>query len=160
MSHPKYTKSKTVELFTSPASAITFKFAFAGLILALATPSYAAWKNEDPVNAYVDSVHQWGAWELDIEPAAGGLTPPSTGALNARDAKVRVRTNSISALAPSAPPSPVVFNTPTPVVPTVVPAAPVTPPPPVTPPRPAPPTNFAPPPAKPPTVVTLPSSLR
>lgn len=160
MKHQNYTVCKSAEPIKKSVTAITLKFSCAILTMALAAPSFAAWKTEDPAVAYVDSVHQWGAWELDIEPAAGGLTPPSTGALNARDAKVRVRTNSISALAPSAPPPPVAYNIPTPVVPTVVPAAPVTPPPPVTPPRPAAPISFAPAPATPPTIVTLPSSLR
>ena len=48
--------------------------------------------------AYVDSIHQWGAWDLDIEPAAGGLQQASTQALNARDSRASVRTNSFSAL--------------------------------------------------------------
>lgn len=81
-------------------------------------------------NAYVDSVHQWGAWEMDIEPAAGGLRQAKTQALAVRDSKLRLRTNSISALAPK---SPVVFSAPTspitpPVVPVTPPGPPVTPP--------------------------------
>jgi len=75
--------------------------------------------------AYVDSVKSWGAWELDIEPAAGGLTPPSTGALNARNSKVTVRTNSFSALAP--PQTPPIPSTPiNPVVPVPVPPPTIT----------------------------------
>ena len=70
--------------------------------------------------AYVDSVHKWGAWELDIEPAAGGLSQPTTQALNARNSKVALRTNSFSALAPTqiqkAPVAPPVAP---PVVPTI-----------------------------------------
>jgi len=81
--------------------------------------------------AYVDSVKKWGAWELDIEPAAGGLTAPSTGALNPRDSRVALRTNSISALAPPAQPAAI---TQSPIMPPVIPAAPPTPPVPVTPP--------------------------
>ena len=86
--------------------------------------------------AYVDSVKSWGAWELDIEPAAGGLTPPSTGPLNTRNSKVTVRTNSFSALAPT-PTTPVAAAPVQPVVPTP-PVVPVTPPP-VTPPPVTPP---------------------
>lgn len=89
---------------------------------------------EESTISYVDSVHNWGAWGLDIEPAAGGLSQPATQALNARNTKVALRTNSISALAPPASPkSPVVFSPPSaPIVPTVVPVTPPTPP--VTPP--------------------------
>lgn len=66
------------------------------VLMIAAAPSMA-----DEFNiAYVDSVHKWGAWELDIEPAAGGLSQPATQALNARGSKVTPRTNSFSALAP------------------------------------------------------------
>jgi len=103
--------------------------------------------------AYVDSVTKWGPWELDIEPAAGGLTPASTGVLNARGSKVTLRTNSIAALAPPASPkTPVTFTPspmPVPVLPTVTPVIPVAPP------RPVAPTTFAPPGATPPTNVTF-----
>jgi len=80
---------------------------------------------------YVDSVHKWGAWALDIEPAAGGLQASNTLPLYARDAKVSLRTNSIAALMP---PLNTVPNQPT--VPTV-PQIPITPPT-VTPPSPPP----------------------
>ena len=81
---------------------------------------------------------KWGAWELDIEPAAGGLQQSSSQIINARDSKVTLRTNSIAALAPQRPgpptqTAPVIFSpSPTPIVPPVVPVTP--PPPPVTPP--------------------------
>ncbi len=109
---------------------------------------------EESSLAYVDSVLKWGAWELDIEPAAGGLSPPTTRALNARNSKVVLRTNSIAALAPpDAPATPAIPSTPsTPVAPPVTP----TPPAPVAPPLPAAPTDFAPPGATPPTTVPLP----
>jgi len=104
--------------------------------------------------AYVDSVHKWGAWSLDIEPAAGGLKQPSTKALNTRDSKVTLRTNSFSALAPppALPKSTVTTTTPT--APPVIPVAP-----PVMPSLPVAPTNFAPPAATPTTTVTLPPSI-
>ncbi len=99
-----------------------------------ATPEdIAAQKSE--ATAFVDSVHEWGAWGLDIEPAAGGIQPQSTGPLNARGSKLSLRTNSIAALAPKRPPVPI--NNPpqpTPVAPPEIPVTPPPPPPPVTPP--------------------------
>ena len=110
--------------------------------LLAATSASAA---EDDSAVYVDSVLKWGAWELDIEPAAGGISAPGTKPLNARGTKVALRTNSIAALAPSAPapgggaPSnPIVPGTPVPQRP---PTQPVNPPIPT----PAAPANFAPP---------------
>jgi len=84
-------------------------FLFAGFVSALllaATPaSFAAtngsaMENAAPQAAYVDSVKKWGAWGLGIEPAAGGIQPPSTQPLKARNTNLSLRTNSISALAP------------------------------------------------------------
>ena len=115
----------------------TQKFALIFLLMTASTMSAAELKWIDSAQdsksevAYVDSVKKWGAWELDIEPAAGGLTAPSTGALNARDSKVALRTNSISALAPPAQPATI---TQSPIMPPVIPAAPPAPPAPVTPP--------------------------
>ena len=84
--------------------------AFTALTMSLTTTAFATEQhNHDVATAYVDSVHQWGAWELDIEPAAGGLQQPSTQALKARDSKAKLRTNSFSALAPPAP-SPIVIT--------------------------------------------------
>lgn len=82
--------------------------------------------NDESSTAYVDSIHQWGAWNLDIEPAAGGLQPPSTQPLNARDTKLSLRTNSISALAPVKAPSTINPVSPVPVPP-VVPVVPIVP---------------------------------
>lgn len=112
------------------------------MTMLFATTSMAAWNNStDTTPDYVDSVHSWGAWELDIEPAAGGLQSASAQVVNPRDSKVTLRINSVSALAPSAPvPSNVVASTPTvPAVPAIpggpggpaipaVPAVPVAPP--------------------------------
>ncbi|MBT8118776.1 MAG: hypothetical protein KJN89_03570 [Gammaproteobacteria bacterium] len=137
-------------------SMLTQKLALIMMLMMASTVSAGElkWRDSDEESesevAYVDSVTKWGAWELDIEPAAGGLTPPSTGALNARDSRVTLRTNSISALAPPSQPPAVVQ---TPIMPPVVPSAP--PAPPVTPPRPVAPTTFAPPGATPPTNVTF-----
>lgn len=104
----------TVRLFTS-----------ALLLSVTATSSAADNDSSGPATAYVDSIHQWGAWALDIEPAAGGLQRQTTQPLNARGTKLTLRTNSISALAP-APPA----NTNQPAIP----VAPTPTPPPVTPP--------------------------
>jgi len=113
------------------------KYIAAIICICLSSTSYAAWKTDEEVaaeeaekaTAYADSVHQWGAWELDIEPAAGGITPAATQPLSDRGARVAFRTNSFSAIAPTPP----VADAPVPV-----PAPPVTPPPPppVTPPSP------------------------
>ena len=91
------------------------------------TATSAAATNEN--TAYIDSVHQWGPWELDIEPAAGGLKTQTTQVLNARDSKVRLRTNSISALAPpqrpesiTRPSAPLPVTPPAPAIPPVLPA--------------------------------------
>lgn len=137
ISNIKADNSVTYLLNRLYSAANTIKLAFAVLTLSLTTISVAATSNDDAAkdlstssSAYVDSIHQWGAWELDIEPAAGGLTPQTTQPLNARSAKITIRTNSISALAPAAP------ATITPISPiSVPPVIPVTPPPPpVTPP--------------------------
>ncbi len=71
--------------------------------------------NNDTV--YIDSVHQWGAWSLDIEPAAGGLQADTTQALNARNSKLSLRTNSISALSPQLPDT-IIVPAPLPTTPT------------------------------------------
>ncbi len=109
-------------------TSLTAKLFLATALMAVTSVSVA----EDDNVAYVDSVLKWGAWELDIEPAAGGISAPTTRALNARGSKVTLRTNSISALAPPAlPKSPVIPATPsTPIAPPIIPA---TPPPLVTP---------------------------
>jgi hypothetical protein len=86
------------------------------LMFLLVTASSVADANKSSEVAYVDSVTEWGAWELDIEPAAGGLTAPSSGALHARDSRVALRTNSIAALAPTPPPV-TITNTPIPAPP-------------------------------------------
>ena len=105
--------------------------------LLLSSTCFAATESSE-TTAYVDSVHQWGAWELDIEPAAGGITQPGTQPMNGRSARVAFRTNSFSAIAPTP-----VADAPQPVNPIVTPT---------------PPTKFAPPGATPATTVPLPPS--
>lgn len=96
-------KKNTLDALTATLLAATLMLSASTL-----TAGELKWRDDDSQTevAYVDSVKTWGAWELDIEPAAGGLTPPETQALNARNSRVALRTNSISALAPpQAPPS-------------------------------------------------------
>jgi len=145
---------------------LTHRLALIFILMTASTMSAAELKWQDSEQdteaevAYVDSVTTWGAWELDIEPAAGGLTPPSTGALNARDSRVALRTNSISALAPPTASKPAAIIQ-SPIMPPVVPSMPPTPTVPVTPPAysgPAAPTTFAPSGATPVTTFTPPPS--
>jgi len=100
--------------------------------------------DESNSQAYVDSIHQWGPWELDIEPAAGGLKAESAGPLSARESTLSLRTNSISALSPPQPISAIPVVPVAPVIP-VVPVVPVIPTPPTAPPVPTAPGGFAPP---------------
>lgn len=87
--------------------------------------------------AYTDSVFGWGAWELDVEPAAGGAATGGSSPILPRNARVVVRTNSTSAVAPkppaTVPPLPELpvapTPPPTPSVPSITPISPsVTPP--------------------------------
>jgi len=64
---------------------------------------------------------------LDIEPAAGGISAPTSRPLNARGTKVVLRTNSIAALAPPTEGGAVIPGRPpggTPIPPPVVPLPP------------------------------------
>ena len=109
-------------------SSLTEKLILMTLLMASASSATA----EESDVAYVDSVLKWGAWELDIEPAAGGLSAATTKALNPRGSKVSLRTNSIAALAPpGAPERPIKPGipstppvTPPPTVPTLTPISP------------------------------------
>jgi len=108
---------------TSSAKHFYTGFAYV-LLLATASTCFAATET-----TYVDSVKKWGAWDLDLQPAAGGLKASTTQPLNARESKLRVRTNSFSALAPRAHGTNL-GNTPTTPPPTVTlpPVIPPTPP--------------------------------
>lgn len=139
-------------------NSLTIKLILTSVLLITATASIAEQAN----TPYVDSVLKWGAWELDIEPAAGGLSQPAIQALNARNAKINLRTNSMAALAPpphktttgisSNPTGPTVPATTPPVITTAptVPTRPAS--------LPAAPTTPAPPAATPPTIVILPAA--
>lgn len=133
------------------------KLTFTFMATAYAATVFAGAPTSDSKAAYVDSIHQWGAWELDIEPAAGGLQQPSTQALNARDTKVSLRVNSINALRANGAATLSTATRATPAVP-AIPAAPTTPTVPAIPARPSPTGNIAPPGSTPPIVVTLPPS--
>ncbi|NOQ89589.1 MAG: hypothetical protein GQ549_01440 [Gammaproteobacteria bacterium] len=103
------------------------------ILLSVASTSFAATETSAVSNAatetaYVDSVKNWGAWDLDIQPAAGGIKAPSTRPLSARGTKLRLRTNSFTALAPVNSHGSPAGNSPTPTPPPAV-----TPPPPVVP---------------------------
>lgn len=67
-------------------------------LLCVSSSAYAA---TDSNTAYVDSVHGWGAWELGLEPAAGGPAPTSNRALPARGTNVKFRPNDNSAFSPN-----------------------------------------------------------
>jgi hypothetical protein len=102
------TKIITTNFLFGLFSTKAIRLAVTALTMSFATAPIAAWNNStDTTPDYVDSVHKWGAWELDIEPAAGGLKQSSTQQVNARDSRASLRTNSVSALSPSAaiPPS-------------------------------------------------------
>jgi hypothetical protein len=107
-------------------ASLTAKLFLASVLITATSVSVAEEANQDTDVAYVDSVLKWGAWELDIEPAAGGISAPKTRALNARSSKVALRTNSIAALAPAGG-APVIPGKPPgggPTLPPVVPAPP------------------------------------
>ena len=129
MRRPYIKQNRVTNLVPGLFSIKTAQLVLTALTLSFATTSIAAWKNSaDEAPEYVDSIHKWGAWEHDIEPAAGGLQQSSSQVLNARDSKVSLRTNSVSALAPQRPAVPAVPATPTtPAVPAIS-AAPIAPP--------------------------------
>lgn len=129
----RYKSTPTTPLNMGLAS-IAAKLGFMLATTAYAATALAGAPTSATSTAYVDSIHQWGAWELDIEPAAGGLQQPSTQALHARDTNVSLRANSISALSDVPPDVPRATPTmpATPASPGDTPAIPATP---ATPPR-------------------------
>lgn len=142
----KQLRNALIKLLFELSSIKNSKLLLAAVTLAFTTASTAAWRDSsNDAPEYVDSINKWGAWELDIEPAAGGLPQPSAQVLNARESKVSLRTNSVSALSPS--------------IPHVSASASVPVPPkrPVVPPRVGPvgPTTFAPPAATPGTKIVI-----
>lgn len=57
-----------------------------------ATVNTAAADSNPEQQAYVDSVHSWGSWELGIEPAAGPQAPPPQ-TLNYQHSNIQFRPN-------------------------------------------------------------------
>jgi hypothetical protein len=70
-------------------------------LLSLSGTTLAATDAGEGTSAYVDSVHGWGAWELGLEPAAGGSAPSPGRALASRSANVAFRPNDNSAFSPT-----------------------------------------------------------
>ena len=121
MRRPYSTKNSITNLTFGLFSINAARLVITTLALSFASTSNAAWKNSaDEAPEYVDSIHKWGAWELDIEPAAGGLQQPASQALKARDSKVSLRTNSVSALAPQRPAIPAIPAAPPGATPPVI----------------------------------------
>ena len=75
-------------------------------LLGVSASGYAA-TDPEGATSYVASINEWGAWELGIEPAAGGPAPPSSGALNARSSNVTFRPKENSAVSPVIRPIPI-----------------------------------------------------
>jgi len=108
-------------------SRLSIKSGVLTISVALSTNAFAAKDN----TAYTDSVHNWGAWALDIEPAAGGLQEAGTQPLNVRSSKLSLRTDSIAALSPrratgdiAISPKPAPVPPTTPATPTITPVSP------------------------------------
>ncbi len=76
-------------------------------LLGLAGSAYAAAPTSDiEATAYVDSFNEWGAWELGLEPAAGGSTPSPSRALTSRKANIVFRPKDNNAYSPNIKPFP------------------------------------------------------
>lgn len=129
MKHRYHSKNRLINLYTL-ISVKASQLVLATVIMSFAGTSIAAWRGDADKDDYVDSVTKWGAWELDIEPAAGGLQQSSSQIINARDSKVTLRTNSIAALAPQRPATPAIPAVPspggpaTPAIPAITPIHP------------------------------------
>ena len=98
------------------------RLALAACLFAWAPVGMAAQQNEN----FVDSVYDWGFWELGLEPAAGGPVTPKTTTVKINQRKLQFRPNDNSAFrgkpamitsdinpAPVAPPLPTTPPTPT-----------------------------------------------
>ena len=72
--------------------------------------------------AFVDSVYEWGSWELGLEPAAGGPVAPKTTTVKVNQRQLQFRPNDNSAFRGNAAIAVTAGTSPTP------PPVPVTPP--------------------------------
>ncbi len=75
-------------------------------LLSLSGSAYAASGSVEETTTYVDSVNEWGAWELGLEPAAGGSAPSPSRALASRSANVVFRPKDTNAFSPNIKPFP------------------------------------------------------
>jgi len=91
----------------------------AALLVGLAT-----WAPERAVadENFVDSVYEWGSWELGLEPAAGGPVAPKTTTVKVNQRQLQFRPNDNSAFRGNAAIAVTAGTSPTP------PPVPVTPP--------------------------------
>jgi len=64
-----------------------------GMLLANAVTAQNDTKQTIKTGGYVDSVDNWGSWELGLEPAAGGPVALPNTAISNRPANVRFRPN-------------------------------------------------------------------
>ena len=139
----QYTNAETSNVTKMIQLQFNYRLFAGACMLGLTALSFAAQNPDESLTAYVDSVHEWGAWELGLQPAAGiGSSTSSRRAVTARVSNVQFRPNDNSAFTPDRrpiiqttamptplPPVPVVPTpvVPTPVVPTPVVPAPVVP---------------------------------
>lgn len=122
---PEFINAKKTDDLNERAMFLRDKIRLMTAMCLLATSSFATALpgDENKTSAFVDSVYEWGTWELGVEPAAGGLAPMSNRALNVRLANVKFRPNDNTTFSPGA--SRVAVTTP--VAPAVLPPV-VTPP--------------------------------
>ncbi len=158
MIHRQHTTLATSGLETAASLRTCIRIVLTAGVLSLFAPQSHA-------DVHSGSVFEWGHWQYNPAPAAGGRTPILRRPALPQQAKVTLRTNSISSLSPQngqgtgrgAAQGTPINKTPAPA-PKPVPA-PVTPPPtvpPVSTPQPAP-APVTPPPPQPPVTVTPPA---
>lgn len=75
-------------------------------LLSVSTSAFSASDGDEDTASYVDSVYEWGAWELGLEPAAGDPAPSSNQPLAVRGPGVKFRPNENSAFSPVTRPVP------------------------------------------------------
>lgn len=94
-------------------------------LFALTSNAFAATDADEAEDSYVDSVYNWGAWELGLEPASG--PQPASRALNNRSRTLQFRPNDNAAFIPeSIEVPPVTTFSPPPPLPVMPPTIPST----------------------------------